>query len=95
MVAISQWILGIRPEHEGLRVEPVIPAAWPRFSATRRFRGTTYQIEVNRLGRERPDLTATAAGPLGLVVDGRPIEGSVIPLPDPGTPLVRVEVGLP
>ena len=48
MVAISQWILGIRPEHDGLRVEPVIPAAWAGFRATRRFRGTTYDIEVVR-----------------------------------------------
>ena len=27
-VAISQWILGIRPEHDGLRIEPALPAAW-------------------------------------------------------------------
>ena len=50
MVAISQWILGIRPEHDGLRVEPVIPGSWPGFRATRRFRGTTYEIEVRRRG---------------------------------------------
>ena len=48
MVAISQWILGIRPEHDGLRVEPVIPGSWAGFRATRRFRGTTYDIEVVR-----------------------------------------------
>ena len=35
LVAISQWILGIRPEYDGLRVEPVIPAVWPGFHATR------------------------------------------------------------
>ena len=40
LVAISQWILGIRPEFDGLRVEPVIPAAWAGFHATRVFRGT-------------------------------------------------------
>ena len=51
MVAISQWILGIRPEHDGLRVEPVIPGSWTGFRATRRFRGTTYDIEVRAASR--------------------------------------------
>ncbi|MGH2928728.1 MAG: GH36-type glycosyl hydrolase domain-containing protein, partial [Solirubrobacteraceae bacterium] len=38
-VAITQWILGIRPELDGLRVDPVLPSSWPGFTATRRFRG--------------------------------------------------------
>jgi hypothetical protein len=37
---------------------------------------------------------AAAPGVIELVVDGRSIEGTVIPLPEPGTPLVRVEVRL-
>jgi cellobiose phosphorylase len=94
MVAISQWILGIRPEHEGLRVEPVIPAAWPGFRATRRFRGTSYEIEVRRCREAAGGPAIVPRGPV-LVVDGQPIEGSVIPLPAPGTPVVRVEVRLP
>jgi cellobiose phosphorylase len=48
--AISQWILGIRPEHGGLRIAPVIPERWTGFQATRRFRGVTYRIEVERRG---------------------------------------------
>jgi len=99
MVAISQWILGIRPEHDGLRVEPVIPASWTGFRATRRFRGTTYDIEVVRrtAGEAAP---GSDDGPTGrrrsveLLVDGRPIEGSLIPLPEPGTSRVRVEIRL-
>src|SRR5690242_7754386 len=47
-VAITQWILGIRPELTGLRVAPVLPAAWPGFRATRAFRGATYEITVRR-----------------------------------------------
>ncbi len=49
-VAITQWILGIRPELDGLRIDPVIPSAWPGFTATRRFRGATYEITVRRAG---------------------------------------------
>ena len=91
MVAISQWILGIRPEHDGLRVEPVIPGSWAGFRATRRFRGTTYDIEVVRASQGD---AARHGDRSRLVVDGRPIEGTLIPLPEPGTPRVRVEVVL-
>ena len=100
MVAISQWILGIRPEHDGLRVEPVIPDSWAGFRATRRFRGTTYEIEVRATVGEVPmaprpcPAPQLAPGAAELVVDGRPIEGTIVPLPEPGTPLVRVEVRL-
>ena len=88
LVAISQWILGIRPEHDGLRVEPVVPRAWPGFRATRVYRGTTYEIDARRdpsLGGRSP----------ALLVDGHPIPGTMIPLPPPGTATVRVEVQLP
>ena len=54
MVAISQWILGIRPEHDGLRIEPVIPRSWTSFRASRRFRGTTYDIAVRQDRRDAP-----------------------------------------
>jgi cellobiose phosphorylase len=93
LVAISQWILGIRPEHEGLRVQPVIPASWSGFRATRRFRGTRFEIEVRRAGRggAAPEISL-AASSVRLIVDGRPIEGTVIPVPAPGTQLVSVEV---
>jgi len=87
LVAISQWILGIRPEHDGLRVAPAIPAAWPGFTAVRRFRGVDYEIAVTRgveAGRPSPSL----------LVDGRPVDGSLIPLPPVGTRRVRVEVRL-
>jgi len=86
MVAISQWILGIRPELDGLRVEPMIPGPWPAFRATRRFRGTIYDIHVVR----RPGGRAAVE----VSVDGRPIDGTRIPLPDPGTPRVQVDVRL-
>jgi cellobiose phosphorylase len=77
-VAITQWILGVRPEHEGLRVDPVLPSAWEGFEAVRRFRDATYRIAVRK--------PAGAAGRLtSLVVDGRPIEGTVVPAAPAGT----------
>jgi cellobiose phosphorylase len=72
--AISQWILGVRPEHGGLRIDPCVPADWGDFSVTRRFRDSTYRITVRKargiIGRVRR-----------LVVDGRAVDGNLVPLP--------------
>ena len=84
--AISQWILGIRPAYEGLEVAPVLPSAWPGFTAMRVFRGVTYEIEVRRRG---PGNKAT------LTVEGTPIAGTLVPVPagDRNTVSVVVTLG--
>jgi cellobiose phosphorylase len=81
-VAITQWILGIRPTHDGLAVAPVVPDDWSGFRATRRFRGVDYDIEVKRRG------PGTA---VSLSVDGSAVDGSVIPLPASDATNVKVE----
>jgi cellobiose phosphorylase len=83
-VAITQWILGIRPELDGLRIDPVLPAAWPGFTATRRFRGATYKITV----RNPKHVRGRAAR---VLVDGRQIQGTLVPLARAGM-TVHVEV---
>jgi cellobiose phosphorylase len=81
LVAISQWILGIRAELGGLRIDPVLPADWPGFTATRRFRGATYEISVRK--------PAGLTGRAGLVcVDGEPIEGTLVPAAAPGRTVI-------
>jgi cellobiose phosphorylase len=81
LVAITQWILGVRPEHDGLRVDPVLPAGWPGFTASRRFRGATYNIRVRSGG--------SAGGRVrGLLVDRRPVAGSLVPLAPPGSTVI-------
>jgi cellobiose phosphorylase len=63
--AITQWILGIRPDYDGLIIEPVIPDSMPGYRVSRIFRGTRVEIEVkNPKGLE--------SGTLSLVVDGKP-----------------------
>ena len=84
-VAITQWILGIRPTYEGLEIAPVIPAHWDGFRAARVFRGVTYDIIVKRVG---------AGNAVTLVVDGMPVARGVVPLPAAGTQVVTVEVTL-
>jgi cellobiose phosphorylase len=76
--AISQFILGIRPEYDGLLVDPCIPSAWKGFSITRKFRGATYQIEVlNPNGKSK--------GVKEVLVDGKPIASNIIPIFAKGT----------
>jgi cellobiose phosphorylase len=84
-VAITQWILGIRPTYNGLQISPVIPKEWPGFKAKRVFRGVTYNISVEREG-EGNEITLT--------VDGEPVEGTVVPLPPAGRTEVCVGVVL-
>ncbi|MBI5667860.1 MAG: glycosyl transferase [Chloroflexi bacterium] len=72
-VAITHWILGVRPGYDGLYIAPVVSASWPGFQVTRRFRGTRYDITVRRDG---PGNT------VALSVDGQPIAGNVVPVTD-------------
>ena len=45
-VAVSQYILGIIPQYQGLKIDPCIPEGWDGFEAVRIFRGNTYNISV-------------------------------------------------
>ncbi|MBQ8638238.1 MAG: glycosyl transferase [Lachnospiraceae bacterium] len=69
---VSQAILGMKPEYDGLMVDPCIPSTMSGFTLTRTFRGVTYVIEVtNPNGAEK--------GIKSLVVDGQVVEGNIIP----------------
>ena len=86
MVAISQYILGVQPDFDGLRVDPSIPHEWDGFTATRQFRGATYNIKV-----ENPN--HVCKGVKSLTVDGKAIDGVVVPTFDGGTHEVVVVLG--
>ena len=80
-VAISQWILGIRPTYDGLKLAPVVPKSWAGFTVNRRYQGVDYHIRVLR---EAP------GNRTNLVVDGKAIEGNVVPPPTSGRGMVEV-----
>ncbi|MBN1230262.1 MAG: glycosyl transferase [Anaerolineales bacterium] len=84
-VAVSQWILGVRPKYDGLLVSPNVPADWKNFSFSRVFRGVTYSIDVERKGD---------GNSVSLVVDGKVVAGEVIPFPATGIKNVYVKVTL-
>lgn len=82
-VAITQNILGIRPDFDGLHVEPVFPSTWKAFSVTRKFRGSTFEISVKRSG---------PGNSLKVEADGKEVTGFTVPLPAKANSLVKVSV---
>ena len=72
-VNVSQYLLGIRPELPGLRVDPCLPGTMGEVSVTRRFRGAEYRIHVRRTGEKK------------LTVDAKAVEGNILPVAEPGT----------
>lgn len=85
-LAATQWILGIRPEFTGLRIDPCIPSAWKGFSVDRRFRGQMMHIEVHNPMK-------TCKGVLKMSIDGEAAEEDIIPNDLPGDEH-RIEVWL-
>lgn len=70
---VSQYILGIRPTLEGLAIDPCLPSSIKGFTCERLYRGVRYHITV-----QRPD--GVSKGVRSVVVDGKSIDGNVIPL---------------
>jgi len=70
-LAITQWILGIRPEFDGLRLDPCIPSEWDGFSVERSFRDCRLHISVHNPQH-------VSRGVIGVTVDGVKIEGNLI-----------------
>ena len=83
--AATQYILGIRPDFDGLVVDPCIPADWRSFSAVRRWRGATYRIRV-----ENPD--GVQKGVKQMLMNGQPCD-QLPPLPAGSVAEVLVILG--
>jgi cellobiose phosphorylase len=82
--AATQWILGIRAEYDGLRIDPCIPSKWDGFNVTRKYRGVTYHITV-------ANPRHVCKGVEKVLVNGDLIQGSLIRA-DEGQSNVSVEV---
>lgn len=83
----TQYILGVRPEYNGLRIDPCIPPQWDGFEVTRDFRGAVYQIAVRNPRH-------VSRGVVVMRVDGQPLEGSCAPaFADGQVHQVEVELG--
>lgn len=81
-IAMTRHILGIRPTLKGLSVKPCVPSSWASFRVRRRFRGRMYDIRVENGN----------TGRVNIEMDGKEIEGNVLPLASSET--VEVDVHL-
>jgi cellobiose phosphorylase len=85
-VAGTQWILGVRPDIDGLIVDPCIPSDWKEFRVKRQFRGATYHIHVIN-----PD--KVSKGVAELRVNGEVLAGNKVPVFTEGEHQVEVRLG--
>lgn len=83
-IAATWYILGLRPEYEGLAVSPCIPKEWDEFKVSRYFRGLTYDIKVNNPKH-------VSSGVESVYVNGKKIQGNILPKVKAGATL-KVEI---
>ena len=81
---VCERVVGVRPEWDGMRFDPCLPPGWDEAKMTRPWRGATLEVAVVRD-------TALAPGEVRVTVDGRPVEGTLLP-PPPAGAAVRVAV---
>ena len=83
----TNWILGIRPQKDGLLVDPSIPSTWPGYKVRRKFRNAIYEIVINNPDR-------VCKGVKMMIVDGKTMEGNLVPdFNDDHTHKVEVVMG--
>ena len=80
-IAVSQWILGIRADFDGLCIEPHLPKDFSSVQVSRIFRGCTYRITIRNTCRP---------GGAKITVQGVPYASRVIPPGPRGTELAVV-----
>ena len=71
--AATKYILGIKPKHEGLEINPCIPESWSGFTGTRKFRNATYEIRV-----KNPE--HISKGVAKTIVDGKEHNSNTVPV---------------
>ena len=78
----------MKPTLDGLLIDPCVPASLRRFTVSRRYRGAVYEVTV-----ENPD--GAEKGVRSVTMDGRPIEGNVLPVQPEGARVsVTVRMGV-
>ena len=72
-LSVSQYILGIYPDYDGLLVKPCIPDELSEYTVTRKFRGATYHVHVTQTGES------------SVHANGKPCADGVVPVAEPGS----------
>ena len=86
LLNVWEHMLGVRPEVEGLQIDPCLPSHWTRAAMTRDYRGATYRIRI-----EKPE--GICRGKVQVLLDGRALDENLIrPQGDAATHQVTVRV---
>ena len=81
----TDYILGVQPVYEGLKIVPNMPDHWDGYRVKRHFRGVDFDIEVKR---ETPKGSKVKS----VTVDGKEIKGNIVKCPESGTGKCRIQV---
>jgi len=85
--AVTQYILGIRPEYDGLVIDPCIPENWDGFTVTRKYRGAEYVIKVENTAH-------VSKGVASVVVNGVEQRETLLPqMPEGSVNRIKVIMG--
>ena len=71
-VVLTQYILGVKPDFNGLRIDPCIPKDWQEFTVKRSYRSAVYNIHISNPGK-------ISKGIQSITVDGKSIDGNLLP----------------
>lgn len=84
--AITQFILGIKPDYDGLVIDPCVPKDWKHYEIRRKFRDAEYDIVIN-------NPNGVNRGVKSLLLNGKPVDGNLVPHQVAGS-VNKVEVTL-
>ena len=71
-LAASQYILGFRPDYDGVIIDPCVPLEWDGFSYTRIYRGISCTVQS-------PKLPVENARAKKIIVDGETLDSNFLP----------------
>jgi cellobiose phosphorylase len=72
---VTQYMIGVRPDYDGLWIDPVLPSSWQEVRMVRKFRQARYDIYIHRVQN-------TAQKGLAMSIDNKPINHNFIPYKD-------------
>jgi cellobiose phosphorylase len=84
-MAGTEYLVGVKRDYEGLRIEPCIPSKWDKVKIRRPFRGAVYEVEISNPKH-------VESGIKSLTLEGKPIEGNLIKPQKPRKKPYKVKV---
>jgi len=70
---VAEWVIGVRPQWDGLQIDPCLPPSWDRARMVREWRGAHYDIRIER-GAKSAEVT----------MNGERMRNGLLPAPKSG-----------